>query len=230
MRVLLVDDEVGIRDGLAAFLRLHAVDVHTAADAGQACAALPTVMPDVVVTDWKLVGGDASPLVAAATMPVLVVTGCPERVTLPAASAGRDDVRVVRKPLLPHDLADALARLAGSGGGEPVVLPRPAEPASVSSLPVDTRHRLRLMLSVLPAAAAPRLEDDGDWVVLHAACGLGDAVAEVAERVGATCARWCRSPVPPRPCSGGCAATAHPRSMPTSGPTTRGRRTEVRWR
>lgn len=154
MKCLLVDDEPGIREGLAALLRRKGHDVRTAADCAAARHALASERFDVVVTDWHLPDGLASTFVAAATCPVLAVSGHPEEVERQAPI-----VDVLTKPVTPSRLQEALAA-AG---------PRPAVPtADLAALPADVRAVVEQALSRLPADAVVELRDDGTFVTLVA--------------------------------------------------------------
>ena len=80
MRCLLVDDEPGIREGLAALLRLRGHEVHTAADLAQASALASSHEFDLVLTDWRLPDGTALPLFDQGAAPIVVISGHPEEV------------------------------------------------------------------------------------------------------------------------------------------------------
>ena len=51
IKVLVVDDEAGVRDSVAELLRLEGYDVHTASDGQQALEAYGTFGPTLVVSD-----------------------------------------------------------------------------------------------------------------------------------------------------------------------------------
>jgi CheY-like chemotaxis protein len=157
MNCLLVDDEPGIREGLAALLRRQGHVVRTAADCAEAQAALPGDF-DVVVTDWRLPDGVAATFVAAARAPVFVVSGHPEEV-----DTGGVPCRVMTKPVAPRELMAALAAAAAAS-----LAPTPAPDAG--PLPVDVQRALTTWRAALPAATEVELHDDGVFVT---------AVAEV---------------------------------------------------
>ena len=71
MRCLLVDDEPGIREGLAMLLRRRGYEVQTAGDCAEARARLDAQSFDIVVTDWRLPDGFASSFVDGCPCPVL---------------------------------------------------------------------------------------------------------------------------------------------------------------
>lgn len=56
MRVLVVDDEVGIRKALTRLFTKHGDDVRTAANAGEAVGVFEEFSPDVVISDFKMEG------------------------------------------------------------------------------------------------------------------------------------------------------------------------------
>ncbi len=158
MKCLLVDDEPGIREGLAAWLRRHGLDVRTAASCAAARAALADEF-DVVVTDWRLPDGLAASFLHGVTTPVLAVSGYPEEVArLPAVRA------VLTKPTPPARL---LAAIHG-------VLPAPARaPAdTLAQLPEDVRAAIAAFADHVGCAAV-ELADDGTFVVATATVAAG---------------------------------------------------------
>ncbi|MBX3465245.1 MAG: response regulator [Planctomycetes bacterium] len=155
MRCLLVDDEPGIREGLAALLRRRGHEVRTAGDCAAAAAALAEVEFDCVVTDWRLPDGLAARFVAGCPCPVVAVSGHPEEVE--AWGAVRE---VLTKPVAPTRLLQALA--ACQGEGDPRGLHGLGD---VAGLPADVRAVLAAADSCLPAGAAAVVEDDGTFVV-----------------------------------------------------------------
>ena len=155
MKCLLVDDEPGIREGLAALLRRKGHDVRTAADCARAREALASDRFDVVVTDWHLPDGLASTFLAAATCPVLAVSGHPEEVERQAPI-----VDVLTKPVTPTRLQEALA----AAGPRPAAVPT----ADLAALPADVRAVVEQALSRVPADATVELRDDGTFVTLVA--------------------------------------------------------------
>ncbi len=151
MKCLLVDDEPGIREGLAALLRRKGHDVRTAADCGQAQAALVDDF-DVVITDWRLPDGLAAQFVAHARCPVITVSGHPEEVTaLPGIR------HVMTKPVLPARLLEVMASCV-------------AVPTAVAApvLVADVQAVVEELLGQLPPHASVELLDDGTFVVVSA--------------------------------------------------------------
>jgi CheY-like chemotaxis protein len=177
MNCLLVDDEPGIREGLAAWLRRQGVDVRTAADCAQAREALATAAFDVVVTDWRLPDGLASSFLGAVAAPVLAVSGYPEEVERRAPLRA-----VLTKPIAPSRLLAAIREAAPAGAAAPdgstaALAPArgAATAATAASLPVDVQDALACFRATLPPATACELDDDGTFV--HAAANVPAAVA-----------------------------------------------------
>lgn len=56
MRILVVDDEPGIRKALTRLFTNHGYEVRTAASGAEAVALLEDFTPDVVVSDFKMEG------------------------------------------------------------------------------------------------------------------------------------------------------------------------------
>lgn len=152
MKVLLVEDEPGIREGLAILLRRQGLDVRTAADCAGARAALDLDF-DVVVTDWRLPDGRAATFVDGARCPVIAVSGHPEEVDGTPGIA-----RVLTKPVSPARLGEAIVALA-----RPV-----APPTAPSPLPVDVQAAVAGFVDQLPADAVVDLRDDGTFVDVEA--------------------------------------------------------------
>ena len=78
MRILLVDDEDGIREGLAGLLRLKGHEVRTAATIDAGRELLGACRFELAITDWRLPDGNADLLFAACELPVIAVSGHPE--------------------------------------------------------------------------------------------------------------------------------------------------------
>jgi CheY-like chemotaxis protein len=152
MNCLLVDDEPGIREGLAALLRRKGHEVHTAGDCAAAAARLAERRFDLVITDWRLPDGTASAFVADCPCPVVAVSGHPEEVELHAAVR-----EVLTKPVAPARLLEVLASHAAP---PPPLVPR--------RLPGDVQKVLAAATHALGGDGGAELEDDGVFVVLRA--------------------------------------------------------------
>ncbi len=157
MRCLLVDDEPGIREGLAALLRLRGHEVHTAEDVAGAMGLARAHEFDIVLTDWRLPDGTAEPLYREANAPIVVISGHPEEVVLsPRVLA------VMAKPLMPARLFEIVNRCA-----RPVTSASTAATLTTRDLPCDVRMVVDAALAILDVADC-ELTDDGHFVTLHA--------------------------------------------------------------
>lgn len=168
MNCLLVDDEPGIREGLAALLRRKGHEVHTAGDCAAAAARLAERSFDLVITDWRLPDGTAAAFVADCPCPVVAVSGHPEEVEVHAAVR-----EVLTKPVSPARLLEVLALHAAP----------PPPPPAPRPLPADVQQVVAAALRELGAGEAD-LEDDGTFVVLRAALTDDSVLPALAELGG----------------------------------------------
>lgn len=205
MYLLLVDDEVGIREGMAAFLRLQGCRVQTAADRASAMDALAAGDFDAVVTDWHLPDGDAAPLLDVANGPVVAVSGVTEEIPdHPNVQA------VLAKPLSPARLQETLRDVLTPKprpAAEAAPVPREGSPASaaaasqgrlaqcigpepaLAALPHPIRDLLDLMLTTLGAdfGAITHCQDDGTLVTVEVTLPSPAVVPDpegILERIG----------------------------------------------
>lgn len=200
MTVLLVEDEAGIRDGLAAVLGMRGLVVRTAADLAAAREALAATDIACVVSDWRLPDGTAAELLAELDCPCVVISGSPEDVPRrPPIDA------VLDKPVSPWDLVAAVlaaverqiegAESGAAGGAGEVVEPtielgRPASaPAALVALPVDVAELLAAARALLGGAAAEFVEevvDDGVFVTWRCrpAGGIAASRREALRQLG----------------------------------------------
>ena len=142
-QVLLVEDEVDIRDMLAFALERAGFDVTSAETAEQALEAVEARVPHIVVIDWMLPGMNGVALARrlrgdmhTAELPLLMLTARGEESDkLKSFDAGIDDY--VTKPFSPRELiARIKALLRRSGNPEDGVL-------AIGRLKLDTRaHRV----------------------------------------------------------------------------------------
>jgi len=156
MKCLLVDDEPGIREGLAMLLRRRGFEVHTAGDCAAAKHQLATQTFDVVVTDWRLPDGLASDFAVACPAPVVAVSGHPEEVE--RTGSIRD---VMAKPVRPAQLLERIAACVTSSA---------PEPSEQLSLPRDVQRVIDDLLAQLPDGPDgidASCHDDGTFVVLR---------------------------------------------------------------
>lgn len=163
MRCLLIEDEPGIREGLAALMRLRGHEVHTAADVATGKALLSQHEFDLVLSDWRLPDATAEALYAHGSTPIVVISGHPEEVV-----PSKRLFAVLGKPLMPDTLFELLSRRAAAVAA---AVPTPPAP-SPSSLPVDVRTVAERAI-VLLAGNAVELRDDGTYVTLR--CDRVDA-------------------------------------------------------
>ena len=113
--LLLVDDEEGLRRGLAAFLRRRGVAVREAGCLAEALEAAAAERPGWVVTDLKMEDGTGLDLAAwldARPWPVrlILMTGYANRELLSGSPPAGVDL-VLEKPVRPGRLAEKLAAL-----------------------------------------------------------------------------------------------------------------------
>ena len=115
MRVLVVDDELAVRESTAAALRLYGLQVELADSLEQAIAAAGQWGDklDALITDYRLRNGLDGLKVAAAVqallnrkIPTLLITGdtAPERVRM----AQKSGLKVMYKPVKINDMVEAL--------------------------------------------------------------------------------------------------------------------------
>lgn len=181
MRCLLVDDEPGIREGLAALLRLRGHEVHTACDVAGATSLARSHEFDIVLTDWRLPDGTARPLYDEGEAPIVVISGHPEEV----ARSPRV-LAVMPKPLMPDRLFELVNRCA-----RPVTAASCATTATTRDLPCDVRAVAESALAALRDADC-ELTDDGAYVTLRAR-GVPPARREALEALGGDL-RWDAGP------------------------------------
>ena len=177
MKCLLVDDEPGIREGLATLLRRRGHDVRTAADCGGASALLGAQQFDVVVTDWRLPDGLAATFVAASDPPVIAVSGHPEEV-----DRGGRIVAVLEKPVTPARLLAAIAACRPIAAEHADDLPPTPGAVGAPALPCDVQNVLDDVLAQLPENALATYRDDGTFLVLLAA--LPDGCVPMVRHLG----------------------------------------------
>lgn len=159
MKCLLIDDEPGIREGLAALLRRRGHEVRTAGDVQAALAQLASQPFELVITDWRLPDGVAESVVRASTVPVIAISGHPEEVTpLPQLR------EVLTKPVGPQQLIERVAAFAAEAAAA-VALPTPSA-ETAPQLPVDLRHCIDAGLALLQAESC-ELVDDGVFVTVR---------------------------------------------------------------
>lgn len=113
--VLIVDDEFGIVEVLAAALGDHGYQIMQAYNGSQALARIADEQPDLVISDYMMPGGDGGELLATlarefAAIPVILMSAVEE------ASIKRDRISYrafLRKPFRLTEMLDAVRRLVG---------------------------------------------------------------------------------------------------------------------
>jgi DNA-binding NtrC family response regulator len=120
IRVLVVDDDVAVRDSLAAFFGDEGFAVRSAGTAGEALVEIGTGATDVAVVDVRLSGADGPSVIVrghelAPGARFLIYTGSVGYRLPPALAAiGMTQADVVRKPAESMQLlVDAVRRVAG---------------------------------------------------------------------------------------------------------------------
>lgn len=179
MNVLLIDDEVGIREGLGAFLRLKGHRVRSAGSAAEALQEFHTDTFDLVVTDWRLPDGSGETVVAACACPVIAFSGSPEEV------ASTPGVRVVlQKPVSPHRLLAEVEALQTAPDRGPD-----------RALPTDTADRVALALALIAEPDSVEVLDDGAFITVNIAVPvLPDRAIAQLELIGGDLRVWGSSP------------------------------------
>lgn len=171
MKLLLVDDEPGIREGLALLLQRRGHEVVTAADCARAGELLALhdggAGFDLVLTDWRLPDGVAAGFLRGIGCPAIAMSGHPEEV------AARADVRaVLTKPVAIGDLLASLAARESELAGASASAPLPKDVAALVA-------RARALLGRDPA-----IDDDGTFVTLRAPLGGDHAIPALLELGG----------------------------------------------
>lgn len=113
--ILIVDDEFGIVEVLAAALDDHGYRVMRAYNGPQALACIAEKRPDLVISDYMMPGGDGGELLATlarefATIPVILMSAVED------STINRGDIAYrlfLRKPFRLTEMLDAVRRLAG---------------------------------------------------------------------------------------------------------------------
>lgn len=157
--ILLVEDEPGIREGLASFLRLKGYRVVAADSCESGLRSLSEEEFDLVVSDWHLGDGLGARIIESCDCPAIVISGVTERVEVPGAT-----LEVIRKPVLPKALVNKVESLLVEP--EP---PRSELSTEEMGLPGDARDRVQLIQALVrDRHTNPEVEfrvlDDGAFV------------------------------------------------------------------
>ena len=129
MRLLLVDDDPGLRELLRTTFEIFDLELDEADSAAMAARRISARKPDVIVLDVLMPGIDGIEYCAKLKLdpqtrdiPVVLLTGS-ERTDLNGARADE----LVRKPFSPLELLGVVERLSGGTNGVPLRRARPAE-------------------------------------------------------------------------------------------------------
>jgi DNA-binding response OmpR family regulator len=168
-RVLLVDDEDGIRDALAPFLGRSGFDVTTAADGIEGLAAVGRDRPDLVVLDVLMPGLDGREVLRRiradrGELPVILLTTVGESFERAAAlEEGADDY--LNKPFDPQELVARIrAILRRTRAGQPSLAG--SQRLRAGRLTVDRVAR-RLWLDEAEQALTPRAFSLLEYLMTH---------------------------------------------------------------
>lgn len=120
-RVLVVDDDAGLRDLLSEYLAKQGFLVETARDGHEMDEALRRAMPDLVVMDLMLPGEDGLSLTrrikARGNTPVIMLSARGEDIDrIVGLEVGADDY--LAKPFNPRELLARIRAVMRRGGGE----------------------------------------------------------------------------------------------------------------
>jgi CheY-like chemotaxis protein len=119
VRIVVVDDQEDARTAVGRYLSTLGADVHIADEVDRALGLLPTVQPNLVITDIRLPGKDGFDLLRTIrSMDSPSIRDVPI-VAMTALSDGIDQVRgftppfdgVLRKPFTPDDLLRVISPL-----------------------------------------------------------------------------------------------------------------------
>jgi PAS domain S-box-containing protein len=125
VKVLVVDDELDMRDFLSVSLRQYGADVTAHASVGEAVAALEREKPDVLVSDIGMPGEDGYALIRKVRALGADRGGQVPAAALTGFAQGEDTTRVLSagyqvhlpKPVEPSQLAQVVGTLAGRSTG-----------------------------------------------------------------------------------------------------------------
>src|SRR3954471_2844347 len=148
LRVLLVDDEPGIRALLKTTLESLDVELDEAQDAASAVFAISAHRPDAIVLDVNLPGMSGLTFCArlkrdpqTSEIPVVLLTG--EQLSAEAIAAGAD--AFLQKPFSPLELLAVVERVAGGMDAESPARPGGQAPEEQLLLYArDLRHLLEI--------------------------------------------------------------------------------------
>ena len=182
LRLLLVDDDPGLRALLRATLDAVDIEVHDAEDAVAAAEPITLSRPDAIVLDVNLPGMDGLAFCRqlkrnrrTRDIPIVVLSGSEGGSAEAALEAGADSF--LRKPFSPLELLAVVERLAGGLFGIPFRATKQREPQEQLLLYArDLRHLLELCLGGRKLPLAPQS-------VCEIGCGAGEILRELSTRL-----------------------------------------------
>ena len=150
MRLLLVDDDAGLRALLRTTFEVVDLEVDEAADAREARRRIAARRPDVIVLDVFMPGESGLDLCRSlkadpktSSIPIVLLSGSDGASLVSADAAGAD--AYVRKPFSPLELLSVVERLAGGLYGVPFRVGKKKDPEEQLLLYArDLRHLLEL--------------------------------------------------------------------------------------
>jgi response regulator RpfG family c-di-GMP phosphodiesterase len=150
VRLLLVDDDPGLRELLRTTFEVVDVELAEAESAAEASRAIENAVPDVIVLDVGMPGMDGLAFCrrlkddrTTRSIPVVVLTGADGGTPAAADTAGAD--AFVRKPFSPLELLALVERLAvGIATPPPVTAPGAAVDEQLLLYARDLRHLLEI--------------------------------------------------------------------------------------
>jgi len=149
MRLLLVDDDPGLRALVRTTFEVVDVDLREAEDAVEAAGVLRAHKPDVIVLDVGMPGIDGLAFCrelkddpGTRDVPIVLLTGSDGATTMAAEAAGAD--ALVRKPFSPLELLALVERLAAGIHAPPPRLPQSADDEQLLLYARDLRQLLEI--------------------------------------------------------------------------------------
>jgi DNA-binding response OmpR family regulator len=139
-RVLVVDDDAGLRDLLSEYLVKQGFLVETARDGQEMDTRMAAVLPDLMVMDLMLPGEDGLSLTrrvkAQHNIPVIMLSARGEDIDrIVGLEVGADDY--LAKPFNPRELLARIRAVMRRGGGEAAVAPEKDERARFGPFALD---------------------------------------------------------------------------------------------
>jgi CheY-like chemotaxis protein len=118
LRIVIIDDEPGIRRSLRIILTRAGYDAHEAADGLEGEQLCREFAPDLVITDVHMPGADGMQTIAALRawsprLPIIVISGGDQipRLDPPSASGSLGIVSTLRKPFTVAEVLAAISRV-----------------------------------------------------------------------------------------------------------------------